>query len=52
MFDFDHEPHTIKYFQKELTEITNSEMELKELEESFKERDREFKKIISKIVVT
>jgi len=49
MFDFDHEPHTIKYFQKELAEITNPEIELKELEESFKQRDREFKKIISKI---
>jgi len=49
MFDFDHEPHTIKYFQKELTEITNPEMELKELKESFEQRDREFKIIISKI---
>jgi len=49
MFDFDHEPHTIKYFHKELEEIANPEEELKELRNSFKHRKNEFKTIINAI---
>lgn len=49
MFDFDHEPYTIKYFQKELTEITNPTKELKELEKNYKQRDYKFKTMVNKI---
>jgi len=49
MFDFDHEPHTIKYFQKELSEISNPKKELGELKKNFKRRDSKFKTTIDKI---
>ncbi|OGH64053.1 MAG: hypothetical protein A2821_03550 [Candidatus Magasanikbacteria bacterium RIFCSPHIGHO2_01_FULL_41_23] len=49
MFDFDHAPHTIKYFQKELSEITNPKKELEELKKSFKQRGSDFKAIVNKI---
>jgi len=49
MFDFDHEPYTYQQFLEEYHQIKNPNQELKKIEQSFKERKKEFNIQLNKI---
>lgn len=49
MFDFDHNPYTLKHFLEELKTIKSPNKELEKIETSFKEREKEFKNELEKL---
>lgn len=49
LFDFDHDPYTIEYFNAEINLLQNPKEELDKLEQEFNHRKEEYKKIIKEL---